>query len=59
LDEALAALFTPIAVTEAIKAAAPATATARFPKYLLVLKTPPAHNLSITTLVPPCPAPFS
>jgi hypothetical protein len=51
LDEALATVFTPIADTEAIRATAPAMATARFPKYLLVLKFPPTHNSS-TALVP-------
>jgi hypothetical protein len=58
LDEALAAVFTAIVVTEAINAAAPAMATARFPKYLLVLKVPPTHNAS-TALVSLCSVPLS
>jgi hypothetical protein len=54
LAEALAALFTPIAVTEAIMAIAAATAAVRFPINLLDLKIPPTKHPSLTSLVPLC-----
>jgi hypothetical protein len=56
LADALAAAFTPIAVTEAIIATAAAAVAARFPKDLLDLNFPPTQNLSGTAMVPRCPA---
>jgi hypothetical protein len=52
LADALAALFTPIAATEAIMATAAAAAATRFPKNLLDLKFPPTKNPGRISLVP-------
>ncbi|MGC2167699.1 MAG: hypothetical protein WA580_01190, partial [Acidimicrobiales bacterium] len=56
LADALAASFTPIAVTEAIIATAAAAVAVRFPKNLLDLNFPPTQNASDTAVVPPCAA---